>query len=507
MTVKRLAGWVLLLAALSVPAFANVAPTMEDQYVTTVEDTSVLIEIRAEDGDIDPLNPSGHPMRFMLLEGPTHGVLVGDITDVKYRQEHIAYVELTYVPAEGFVGTDLITLIVVDPFDETAEGAITIQIDVEEQRAQGLLSGNWSAGFTYDVQTGEFTAFSTQITEVYRIANLTLQGTASLRMDTIGGVKTTVFDSLRLQGSYSFADVHINSTINFEPEAATTAELFDYWLLSTRWSLLDLSFAHTLYLSQTHSRSYQSLQVQGHVGPFGMSSFLRLDMDPNCDFQFDQNILSFYWTSCDDISITAVLRMGCGGFESLSFTASDIPVKRILWLPEDITFDAGLTFGLQEKALSTSIAWSPSSIGCVRMFAELTLGAYAGAAPVGGNTDILGISIYGIAVECTLPGDITFYSGTSMDPAKNSQVTGQVDYFEVLRLSGPLEACCGVPGYWRVATYWATASTMLFDWGMTVMSAQVSITDFLTLHGTTTVRSGDFGDPTVELAFGWTVRW
>jgi hypothetical protein len=465
-----------------------------------VEGTSVVLEIQAEDGDIDPLVPSGHSMRFMLLDGPSHGVLVGDITDVKYRPEHTAYVELTYVPAEGFVGTDLLTMIVIDPFDETAEGAVTIQIDVAERRAQGLLSGNWSTEFTYDVQTGEFTAFSTQITEAYRIANLTLQGTGSMRMDTVGGVKKTVFDSLRLQGSYSFAGVTMDTTINFEPEAGTTAELFDYWMLNTRFELLDLSIAHTVYLSQTHSRTYQSLQVQGSVGPFGMSNLLRLDMDDECVFQFDEDILTFYWTTCSDISIAAVLRMACGGFETLTFTASDIPVKRIVWLPEDVTLDVGLTFGLQEKSLSTSISWEPSSLGCIEVLAELDLGAYGGTAPVGGETDILGITVYGVVMKCRLPGEITFKSATSMDANKNSSVTGQVDYFEVMRLSGPLEPCCGVPGYWKVAT-------KMFDWGMTEIEAQVSITDHLSMTGETTFRSGDFGDPTSEMRFGWTVRW
>ncbi|MFC2099607.1 hypothetical protein ACFLSF_02105 [Candidatus Bipolaricaulota bacterium] len=141
------------------------------------------------------------------------------------------------------------------------------------------------------------------------------------------------------------------------------------------------------------------------------------------------------------------------------------------------------------------------------MYAELVLGAYGGTAPVSGETDILGISIYGIALDCSLPGGITFHSATSMDPARNSRVTGQVDYFEVMRLSGPLESCCSVPGCWNVATYWATASTQLFDWGMTVMSAQVVINDYLSLTGETTFRSGDFGDPTAEMRFGWKASW
>ena len=96
--------------------------------------------------------------------------------------------------------------------------------------------------------------------------------------------------------------------------------------------------------------------------------------------------------------------------------------------------------------------WRYRSSRCIRMLVELVPVPYAGSAPMTGNTEILRISFYGIVVDCSLPGGITVESTTSMDPAKHAQVTGQVDYFEVLRLSGPLEACCGVPGRWSFGT-------------------------------------------------------
>ena len=161
----------LLIVVGTAIAVGNVPPTMDDQYVTAVEDTPVTFDLRAQDEDIDPLNPDAHPLRFVLLEGPSHGVLIGDLKAVWYEGPHDAVVEMTYVPAAGFIGTDLVTIVVFDPFDETASGAITIQIDVAERRADGLLSGDWSMNATWVPQSGSFTVFATQLTETKTLDN------------------------------------------------------------------------------------------------------------------------------------------------------------------------------------------------------------------------------------------------------------------------------------------------------------------------------------------------
>ena len=122
-----LAGLLIVVGAWS--ALGNVPPTMEDQYVTAVQDSPVTFEMVATDEDIDPLNPEGHLLRFVLLDGPSHGLLIGDMEKVLYEGPHNAVVELTYVPATGFVGIDIVTITVFDPFDETASGTITIQIE------------------------------------------------------------------------------------------------------------------------------------------------------------------------------------------------------------------------------------------------------------------------------------------------------------------------------------------------------------------------------------------
>ena len=118
--------------------------------------------------------------------------------------------------------------------------------------------------------------------------------------------------------------------------------------------------------------------------------------------------------------------------------------------------------------------------------------------------------MYGLRMECTIPsafGAVSFVSATSLESSYNSIVTGQTDYFEMFRLSGPLLACCGYPGSWSVATYFNTGAVMLFDWGMTLISADIAISNHFNFIFETVFRSGFFGDPTLELSVGWTTRW
>jgi len=508
MTRRRFLLALLLVAVAGATADANTPPTMQDQALATVVNMPIDFELIAEDADIDPSNPSAHPLTFSLLEGPTHGILIGDLGDVGYVPEHIACVELSYVPAEGFIGTEFISFSVQDPFDETAVGTITIQIDVKEQGGLGLLTGNWvsSVGVDVTAQTSGFKAFRSRLTEVYRIGDLTLQGIAEIKLDTVSGVKKTVFDSLRFVGSYTPGHIAIDSTIAFEPEAAGVADLFDYWLMTSRFSILDLDFTHTLYLARPQTHSYMSLHARGNVGAFGVIASLRTSMGDGCALLFDETVLTVSWIQCD-VFCSASFGIGCGGFEQLSLSASGIPVPQIAWLPEGITLDAGVTFGLTEKALNTSLSWRPSSLGCVRVLAELQVGSHPGGGAVSGSAGVQRISIYGVSFDCGLPGGVSFHSATSFDPAKHSQVTGQIDYFEILRLTGPLESCCGFPGRWNLATYFSASSSRLFDWGMSILGLEAVITENFTASVETTYRSGELGDPTAEIKVGWTIRW
>ena len=77
----------------------------------------------------------------------------------------------------------------------------------------------------------------------------------------------------------------------------------------------------------------------------------------------------------------------------------------------------------------------------------------------------------------------------------------------MLRASGTLTGCCGAPGSWNVATYFHAGSDQLFGWGMTKGRFDLALNDRVNANFELVSRSGELGDPAVELSFGWTARW
>jgi len=494
---RRRGPWLvglLVVMAAAAAAVGNVPPTMEDQYVTTVQDTPVVFELRAQDADIDPNDPDEHPLRFVLVEGPSHGVLIGDMGEVTYEGPHDAVIELTYVPAAGFVGTDVVTVAVYDPYDETASGTVTIEIDVTERRAEGILSGSWTMEATFLPQSGAFTVFGTQLTEVYRIGALTVKGIAGWGMTSVGGVEKVRFTALRLEGDVKLSGMTASTTLALDPDASTTAELFDSWRATVGFALQGMSFRHTSYLAEDVTSSYQSLYAQGSVGGVSLTNTVRLDMNEACAFEFGRNDTSASWSWCD-LDLLARLSVTCEGFGEASINLYELPILEDL---PGLTLDAGLTFAVDEKRLVTTLRWRPQATGCLKLYGELEVG--------GEGMELEGLAIYGLRVECDV-GGVRVVSATSFDPAKNAVVTGQSDYFEVVRATGTVTGCCGVPGSWGVATYFHAGSAQLFDWGMTTGRFDLSLNDHVSVNFELVNRSGELGDPRVELSFGWMVRW
>ncbi|MFC2106118.1 Ig-like domain-containing protein [Candidatus Bipolaricaulota bacterium] len=484
----------LLIVAGAWSALGNTPPAMDDQYVTTVQNTPVTFEIVAADEDIDPLNPDAHPLRFVLLDGPSHGLLIGDMEKVLYEGPHNAVVELAYVPATGFVGTDRVTIAVYDPFDETASGTITLQIDVAARRAEGLLSGNWSTNMTWESQSGSFTAFATQLTEVYRIGALTLKGTAQWRMASVGGVKKVVFDALRFNGDIKLGDLSLSSTLAFDPDAEAKADLFDYWRATAAFTLQGMNLRYSFYLTKPVTSSYQTLCAQATAGGLSLTNMLRLGGDEDCRFGFARDDVTVSWKWCD-LNMRATFAVSCAGFDQAAFSMRGLPISGFL---PGITLNLGLTFTVDAKTLSTTLQWRPAAFGCIRLYSELEVGAH--------GVEIEGVSIYGVKLEYDI-GGVKLVSATSLNPANNSRVTGQTDYFEVLRMSGTTASCCGVPGTWGIATYFCVDSKQLSDWGMLTGTFELALADDLDVRFETVFRSGDLGFPPVELSFGWIVRW
>lgn len=491
---RRRGAWVawLLVVMAAAAAAGNVPPTMEDQYVTTVQDTPVTFEVRAQDEDIDATDPGAHPLRFVLVAGPTNGVLIGELGEVWYEGPHDAVVELTYVPAAGFVGIDVVRMAVIDPFEETGAGTVTIEIDVTERRAAGLLSGSWRVEGTWESETGRITAFTTQLTEVYRIGALTMKCVAQVRQGEVGGVDAMVFDSLRVDGEMKVGTLSVASAVAFEPEAA---DRFDWWRTTVGFGVEGVSLRYTLYVANEMTSSYQSLYAQASVLGTSVTNTVRLDVEEGCGFEFARNDTSMVWSWCE-LDVSATLGVTCEGFEQGMLTVTGLGIPTLV---KGLTVDGGVTWAAEGKTLSVSMSWRPARVGCIRVY---------GALEVGGahETEIEGFALYGVRMECAV-GDVTVVSATSLEGGKNATMTGQTDYFEVVRLTGPLGGCCGVPGRWGVATYFAASSGQLFDWGMTTGTFEVALHERVSTRLELVLRSGELGDPKVEMSFGWTVRW
>jgi len=504
MTRRGLAVALLLIAVGTASAWGNVAPTMVDQYAVTIRNVAVTFDLRAQDSDINPLDPTAHPLEFVVLDGPEHGVLVGDLQDVRYESPHDAVVEVTYVPAQGYVGKDFVAVTVIDPHGETAAGTTLIEIDVEAERAQGLLSGNWSTNTTYDVQTGEFTVFRTTFSEVYRIDHFSLQATVDWKMETQSASKTFLFDRLRFDGDIDLGIFDIGSTLEFDPEAMATSDpVFDYWRTTTGFAFLGVNFGHTFYLTKPQTESYQVVTAQGSFGGITVGNTIRIALDDTCSFVFTNSDLWAAWRTCG-LRVRSTLSFTCDGFRQATLKVSKIPLP-LFGIPTFATLDFGLTFELERKSFSAAIRWLPDWLDCLKVMAEL--GINQAAHPAGSSDVITSFDFYGIKLECTIPPGIRVVSATSLHPDYNSRMTGLIDYFEVIRISGNLAGCCGVPGYFGIATYFYAHSTLLFDWGMTVASFDLGLSEQFTFSFDLIMRSGELGDPTSEISVGWTVRW
>ena len=473
--------------------YANIPPTMEDQYVTTVEDTPVDIVIRARDEDIDPLDATAHLMRFVILEGPSHGVLIGDLTDVRYEGPYDVVVEVTYVPAEGFVGTDVVTIAAFDPFDETARGTVTIRIAVAATRVEGILSGRWGAEISYDLDAMGISSWTSRLTGVYRIGQWVVRGTIGMEGENLGEVKTTTVGPVQLEGAFAGDAVHLRSVVGFNSEK-TGKDTFDFLRTTAQFALSEVGVSHQLYLDDVQTRSYQTLTVRSTVDGVRIAGTMRTGKKAGGGFTFSQFTMSAAFTACQ---IYANGSFTGEGFHSASIGMNDYPIPGFVDPSFGVYVDAVLRFTPEEKTLNPSLQLRTRWVDCVRILGRLMLD---------GTTGMDGFSLYGLAIREEI-GGVTFRSATALDPAKNASVTGQVDYFGLITLSGTTMTCEGATGTWSIATYFQNDHPALLGWGMTKTRVNVAISEELSISLSVTARTGGFGDPRMEIAFGWTFRW
>jgi len=269
-------------------------------------------------------------------------------------------------------------------------------------------------------------------------------------------------------------------------------------LVTTRFMLYDVSFTHTFCLDQQQANSYQNLAIRGSAAGVEYSSTTTVGMEPGCSFAFRSERVTTEWMWCA-LRLYATLTLTDTGFDELTAKLDDYAIPGFGWTGGGVYLDVALKFAVDEKAVTPAFSLKTSWIDCVRAYGELVSSSL-------GGTSIDGISVYGLRIEHTL-GGVSFESSTSFDPAKNARMTGQVDYFELLRISGTISSCCGSGGTWSIATYFQNAHAALMGWGMTVAKADVMLGQNVSASLQMACRTGGFGDPKLEVTLGGRVRW
>ena len=116
---------------------------MEDVYVTARSGEPTVFTVRATDLWADA-DPGEIPLRFAIVNGPSHGVVAGDVTAITVapasttdvarepvptlEEIETAQITLTYTSAIGYVGRDAIAVRFEDPFGNRTTARVDIRV-------------------------------------------------------------------------------------------------------------------------------------------------------------------------------------------------------------------------------------------------------------------------------------------------------------------------------------------------------------------------------------------
>ena len=437
----------------------NDAPVAQDETLATRAGVPLEIVLVAEDADIDPDAPDAHPLTFSILEGPTHGSLSGDLTEVVYEAPHTALVNLVYSPAAGFVGQDRLVFQVTDELGESDRGVVMINVGGE-----GEISGTWEWKARWSAPF-DLEWISSQLTSIYQRGELTLTGKARLTEDGL--------QWLRGEARLPLAEViQAHTALKL---TSTSTGISSYWDTRLSLDVAGVSVTWTAHLADSETSSYHRLTLRTAVGEAMLRSTTRFT---GWGFKFDSQELyaRWGWDTCD-AQITARLTLRKTGFESLTLTARDIPLF-LCPSDQDITLELKLRFTTTAKELTPAFHWPKVWVDCLQLLCELEAD----------GATLLGLHVYGLRLRCELPDGMELELATSFSEEKNSALTGYASYFERWSLSGPLAFCCG-EGEWKIFAYFEYGTTSLFSWGMTKLQLELDYASGPSVYGKLELRA------------------
>jgi len=248
------------------------------------------------------------------------------------------------------------------------------------------------------------------------------------------------FDTLTFYTSGALGELTLNSSVVFNPSTLA----FVSWQSGTSFNLLDLAVSDVLYVALPQSSSYNLLTLSGTAQGISFQGTFKTGICPLC-FWEGSLCASWLWAICN-ANFQACIQASDAGFKSLSVSMTDFsPFGEILGIAAIL--DTAISFTADSKTFSPTLRIVPDWEICVdlELLGEISIS--------GTPIEVTTMLLYGLVGECTLDNGVTFTFAESLDPAKNSAVTGKSDYWEMLKVSGPVRSCCEDEGSFEIAAY------------------------------------------------------
>ena len=289
----------------------------------------------------------------------------------------------------------------------------------------------------------------------------------------------------------SFGPFRLRSICVFDPDIG-----FSYLGSTARFTLADVDMGSYVFLSHDPLLSYEQLTVRWAEADLVLSGTVRIGL---CPFEFRSALGARQWyvPSCDLFMDVRSSFTCAEGFDFLRITGR---FPRIPFLSNDVVeteLRLTLQFETDTKSFTPSLRMRAGQINaCLSPSLEVVEGP--------SFFELDGVRLYGWTMECSVSEDLELLLATSLDPARNRELTGEADYWEVWKLRGRARGCCGSDMLWELATYFEEADGSLFSWGSTSASADVPLGERLTIRIATGFAASS---PHWELTAGWEIRF
>jgi hypothetical protein len=248
-------------------------------------------------------------------------------------------------------------------------------------------------------------------------------------------------DTFSVAANGTLGKIRLNSSLIFDPSTVSFVSLQG----GAAFTLLDLEVTNIVYLGVPQTTSYTQFAVSGTSEGFSAQGTVRFGTCP-LEFWALNGCGTWKWPQCDTAINGCVLLTGANGFTSATLSVSNLVLLEDVFGMQGI-LDATLSFTVDEKVFSPRFRFEPDWLVCANI--ELLGEIFVSSSPI----EVNAMLIYGLVGECTLSNGVKFTFAESLSEEKNSSVTGKAEYWEVLRVSGPLPSCCDDAGSFEIGTY------------------------------------------------------